>query len=657
VALEPHHTALPAVRGRDADEPIPWQQFTTLVGRRHGVTAAALVLIAAQIVWKALVLRHFYFWQDDFTYFDRAIHSGLTWSYLAKVQSGHLDIGPFALSWVIARLSLYNWTLVSFVLLAILLAGCLALLRLLRTLFGNRPAILIPLIIFLLCPLTVPDLVWWSNGIEGVGLQLAIFMSLDAHVRYLRTGARRQLAFAACWVVVGMLFSDKGIVVPFLILGVTAWFLVEGSATAALFRSVVRFWRAWVAYGVLVAGYAGLLAYELTTQPGAVPTKVTAPHGVGTFMADIMKDSFIPGALGGPWQWFGNGIDAFANPPAVLWRLALLVAAAIVGATIWYRRRAWRAWAILALWILFADMAPIIIGRTSLTNPAFTVFLGMDTHYVADAVGVLVICLSLALWPVADLDAGVSRPNVSPHAAAAKRVLPAQVVPTMTGFALAAFVVGSIYSVQTYVGATTTAPGRSFIATAREAVAATPPGTVIVDELAPPSIMLALLLGPVGYEDQVIGNIAPGKFSWVKHPYGTINDLRVFTPDGRLWPAGVIGVYSRLLPAGTSCWPAVGDTIDVRLNGTATVTNGPWTVRLAYVSKISQQVSVSFGQRSSVLQLRPGLNTAYVPVLGSGSSVSVVTADPAATCIGNIAVGGLFANKSDTPVPAHPAAG
>jgi len=655
VTLEPHHAALPASGRRTDDESILWRYFITLVARKHGVSVAAFTLIAAQLIWKAAVLSHFYFWQDDFTYFDRATFNGFTWSYLTKAQAGHVDIGPFALAWVIARISEYNWALVAFVLLALQLAGCLALLRLLRTLFGNRPAILIPLTIFLLCPLTIPDLVWWSNGIEGVGLQLAIFMAVDAHVRYLSSGHRRPLIAAAAWMLVAMLFSDKGLILPFLLLVITSAYFVEGRWPRAMFRALTAHWRAWVLYLILFAGYGAFFTVELM-QPGALPTKVTAPHGVGTFLAELLKDSFVPGAFGGPWRWFGNGIDAFATPPDALMWLSWIAAIAVMAATIWYRRHAWRAWAILAAWILVADMVPIIIGRTTLEDPALTVFLGLDTHYVADAVSILVICLGLALWPVAgrvdqragQLDRGARRQALA---------MPAPVTPVVTCFILTAFAIGSVYSVQTYVGSTTSQPGRSFFATARQALKEVPPGTVVVDGLAPPSVMASLLLGPGGYDDQVIGAMAPGKIHWISQPYGTIANLKVFTSDGRLWPAAIVGPYSGLMPTGDSCWPSSQQYIDVPLNSTANVTHGPWTLRMSYISSIAQQVSVFFGDRWTPLALKRGENTAYLPVYGSGSQVTIMAKAPASLCVGNIAVGTIFQNQSDTPVPAVPASG
>jgi hypothetical protein len=647
VTIEPHRSAWPAT-GRDEDA-IAWEELASHVVRRHGVTMAAVGMIAVQMVWKAAVLSHFYFWQDDFVYFDKALEHGLTWPYLTTLQAGHLDPGPFTLTWAMSRISLYNWTLVCVVLLVILLASCVALLRLLRTLFGNRPAILIPLAIYLVSPLTVPDLVWWSNGIEGVALALATFMSLDAHVRYVRTGRSRHMIVAAVWLAIGMLFFEKGIVLPFLLFALTSAFLVEGRWIRAALRAAARYWKAWVLYGVVLVAYSAVFAV-LLTRPGAVPGKRGAPQDVLGFTTDLVKDTFVPGALGGPWHWFPNKVEAFAAPPTALIWLSFLVAIAIVAVSIYHRKYAWRAWAILAAWLVVADMVPIIAGRLVLSNTTFLPFLALDTHYVADAVPVLAICLSLAFWPVTgqpDL-----RRTRSPNSELG------QVGPVATGIVLTAFIFGSIWSVQSYVNVTTTQPGRAFIANAREALAQVPRGTPVADQLASSNLMSALLLGPYGYEDEVLGKMAPGKVRWIREPDGTIANLKVFAPDGTLWPAAVVGVYSQPIPGNRGCWPASGESIQVPLRSVATATNPPQTLRISYVSALNQQVLVYFGGRWQQLALKKGLNTAYLPVWGSGNSVVVSTpGHNRKLCVGSVAVGVILQNLSGSPIPAIPFAG
>src|ERR1700735_4367154 len=178
---------------------------------RNAITVAAVALIVVQLWWKAGLLSHFYFRQDDFQILDHALASRFSGTYLITIDGGHLMPGGLALAWVLARVSLYDWTLASLVILAMLAAASLALLRLLRTLFGSRPAILIPLTIYLFTPLTVPGLSFWATTLNWLPLQLAILMAADAHIRYVRTGRFRHAAVAAAWLALGMLFGEAGI--------------------------------------------------------------------------------------------------------------------------------------------------------------------------------------------------------------------------------------------------------------------------------------------------------------------------------------------------------------------------------------------------------------------------------------------------------------
>jgi hypothetical protein len=632
------------------------------------VTIVAVGLIVAELAWKAAILRHFYFWQDDFVFFDRALHSGFSWQYLMKVEGGHLDPGPFACSWLLARISLYNWTLVSAVILAILAATGLAMLRLLRTLFGNRPAILIPLVVYLFSPLTIPAAVWWSSAIETLPLQLAACLALDAHVRYVRGRRARHLVASIIWLVAGLAFFEKAMVLPLLLFAVTAAFLTEGGLPGARWpalRSALVTWRrAWLGYASVLVLYAGVFAVQVT-RPGATPGRRGAPHEVPGLVTGLIKTTFVPGALGGPWRWFPSGVQAFATPPAVLAWLAVLVAATIVGVSIARRRAAWRAWAILAGWLVLADLVPVIVGRSVLVDPRFRVFLPLDTHYVADAVPILAICLGLAFCPLADQpDHGLV-----PQAAgvrgtgwrgtgwrgAGERASG----PLAVGLALGVFLLGSAWSGQSYLRSTTTGPGRAYLANARRAVRSVPRGTPVVDQFAGSALMSALVLGPYGYDSEVVGSLAPGRIRWTRQPDSTIAGLRVLDGAGALRPAAVVGVVSKLIPDRGGCWPVHGQDIYVPLTGLADSAQDSAqhqaTIRMSYVSSTDQRVVVSFGGRRAAVTLRRGLDTAYLPAAGSGRSVLIVTPGSARTlCVGSIAVGALLPNLSGPQIPAHP---
>jgi hypothetical protein len=152
--------------------------------------------------------------------------------------------------------------------------------------------------------------------------------------------------------------------------------------------------------------------------------------------------------------------------------------------------------------------------------------------------------------------------------------------------------------------------------------------------------------------------MAPGRIRWAAQPAGTIADLKVLGPDGRLWPAAAVGVASQPVPANRGCWPLKGENIPVPLRTAAKVINGSWTLRMSYASATAQQVYVYFGGRLAPLALKQGLNTAYLAVQGSGNEI-VVTAPGgmAKLCVGNIEVGVLLQNLSGPPIPAVGAPG
>ena len=178
--------------------------------RANPVLATGLLLIGAQLLWKAGLLGRSFFRLDDYYYLEHASAQGLSWSYLTWVNAGHLDVVGSAIAWVLVRISPDDWTLASAATLVLLGGTCLALLRMLRTLFGDRPGILLLLALYMLSPLSLPGLSWWTVTLEQLPLQLAIFCAVSAHVRYLRTGRVKHAAAAAAWQAVAHAFGLPG---------------------------------------------------------------------------------------------------------------------------------------------------------------------------------------------------------------------------------------------------------------------------------------------------------------------------------------------------------------------------------------------------------------------------------------------------------------
>lgn len=608
--------------------------------RRNGVTLVALALIAIQLWWKAVLLGHFYFRQDDFEWQDHALSSKLTWSYLMPVVNGHLMPGGFALVWAIARASFYDWTLVSAVALVLIAASSLALLRLLRTLFGSRPAILVPLIVFLFTPLVVPGLSFWASAITWLPLQVTTFMAADAHIRFVRAGKFRWALAATIWIVVGMLFSDVGLLVPFLLFAITSGFLMPGTWPRAAAATLRRQAGAWLVYAVLSAGYLVVFLIQLRSS-NQQPGRPGATAGVLQFASTAVRVSFVPAAFGGPWHWFANGDYALTVETPVLTQLSWVAAVAVILVSLWYRRHGWRAWAILAAWLVVGDFAPVIIARVGQTPGSL---LGMDLHYLADSLPALVICLGLAFWPVAGEEN------------AYRAVLPPVPVRlTAVCAVLGCFLAGSVWSERAYINDTTSTPVSSYIATATAALRQAPAGTVIVSAPVPDTVMEQALFGSAAYTRQVLGPLAPksARLRWTTSPSGVISNVMVFDSLGRLRAAVVQGPVSTPAPGRHGCYPVTSSGTRIPVAGN--LYYWYWTMQLSY-SGPATTLQVQYGRGVHTVTLPAGTHSVFLPATGNGSTVIIsnIGSGGPPTCVSRLAVGTLQPSRNSIPIPFYP---
>jgi hypothetical protein len=631
--------ALPAPETSiSAADPIQWL-------RRNAVVVTAVVLICLQLWWKAGLLAHSFFRLDDFYIIERASAYGLSWKYLMWVDAGHLMPLGLAIGWFVVRLSPYSWALASVVTLVLLAATCLALLRLLRTLFGDHPGILIPLLIYLVSPLSFAGLSWWVVTLELLPLQLAIFCAVTAHVKYLRTGRLAYLLATAGWLLVGMASSLKGAFVPLLLFALTSAFFTSGRWSQGVLIALREHWRVWAAYLALLAGYGALYLSRLSTstvQPGPPGTF----SSVFAMASDLLRDTFVPGAFGGPWQWFGGQGDALANPPAGLLQASWVLAAAVVVVSLWNRLHAWRAWLILACWLVAADIIPVALGqRASFLPGALT---GHETRYVWDAVAVLAICVGLAFLPM------VGEESVRPQLL---RRLTTQHVRSVTACLVTALVIGSVWSFRDFKAVTTSAPGRSYIATARLALAEAPPGTVIVDDPVPQAAFGGLFVGPSSEASAVLAPLQHAQAvppAFITQPHGTFDHLLEFDGWGRLVLSEVVGVANKPLAAGLSCWPAVNNTITIPL---AWKTLSARTLRIGYLSGGTGEISVTFAGKSQLYKAVRGINAGYLPVHGNGKVIIVKLVSGVRPCIGDVEAGVLLPAASGPAIPQYAVSG
>jgi hypothetical protein len=602
--------------------------------RGKSLILAGVALIAVQLGWKAYLLSHFYFRQDDFQLIDHALSSSFTVRYLFTIGPEQLAPAGRAFTWLLVRVSVYDWTLASGCTLILLAAVSLAMLRLLLLIFGSRPAILVPLIIFLFTPLTLPGLSFWTTTLLWLPLQLTMILALSSHIRYLRSGSAAHAIAAAAWLVTGMLFDELGVLVPVLLFALTSAFFTPGRPghwwqTACL--AARRYWRAWAMYGVVAVAYAVVYLIRLPTSIQQ-PTRPPSLSGVLNLAATMVRVSFVPAALGGPWDWSADGGGyGYAAETRGLTQLSWVLALLIVAASMRYRSHALRAWGILAGWLLLADLLPVVFSRLT-ELPATR--LGADLHYVADSAPVLALCVGLAFWPVigAEQPYRVARPTSRPLA--------------VTSLALVgAFVLGSFWSGVAYLNQTSSTVARSYIGHARLALARAPTGTVIVTGPTPAAVMFARFLGTAAQTSRVLQPLAPkaARIRFTTAPAGVISNLMIFTSRGTLRPALDVGATS-VSPAGkTGCWPVLAQPTTIPLR--ASLFAYGWIVRVSY-SGPAATVQLRFGTAVRDARLRAGTHDLYVPVIGAGGSIVVRRLTPGApVCIASVTVGLEYVTK------------
>lgn len=638
----------------DTGADVEWADLRPMAAwiREHRVLLGAVALIVAQLAWKAQFLSHLYFRQDDFHDLDLAVGHQFTWSYLTYIGSGHLIVGLRVIAWVLVRISStpYNWAAASVVSLAFVAAAAAAAYRLLRDLFGDRPVILVLLAMYLLTPLTLPDLGIWSSAMESVPLQLSTFLAISAHVRYVRSGRTRHLAAAGLWIVVGMAFFEKGLVLPALLFAITAAYLTDRrTVVAGALRAFRRYWRAWLLYAVLAAVYLAILLVSLRTSASRPGVPLSA-RGVATFSSELLRDTFLPGAIGGPWKWFpvpGNSFS-FAAPSPGLVVLSAAVAVAVIGISIAMRPTAWRAWAILAGWLITADMAPVVIGRLDLISPSV---LGLETRYVADATPILIVCLGLAFLPLAGV-AGSGRVHVSRRRQLVRPETARSALAAMVGL----FVFGSIWSVQAYENDTNGTQARSYIVNAGMALRQVPKGTLVVQRPLPQNILVGTF-GAYAYTSKVIGAMERGKLAgkvrWIREPRGTVGNLWVFGPDGRLYQARVLGATARPA-AGRHCFAQRQGTVRARFAAPSSAFSG--TLRFGYFlyAPHPATVYVTYRGTEQPIRLKPGLHAGYLPVTGKASRVIIRDIDGGRLCIGDVEAGNIGRAAFSQVIPPLP---
>ncbi|GAA2892520.1 hypothetical protein GCM10010517_57050 [Streptosporangium fragile] len=596
---------------------------------RAPVTLGAALLIVASLGLRVLILRDAYFVEDDLLFVGNAYENGLTLDFVTRVHKGHFMPGAIALTWVLSRIAPYDWLLVASVTFAAQALLSVLMFRLLRLLFGTRPAILAPLAVFLFSPLTVPAFGWWAAAINAVPLQLALVLALTCQVRFARGEGVRYARRALGWTVFGMAFSTKGVFAVFLLFALTTAFLGDREVgwVRAMLREVRRNWRLWSVHVMVVAAYTIVYLLRADTAPGE-GASVPRPDVAADLVELMLGHTFPSGAVGGPVTWSPvTPTGGLAGPSGSFVAVAWAVLAAVVVITVVRRRRAPRAWITLAGYLLFADAVPTVIARGDYTS-----LVGAETRYVADAVVVLAVGLGLALLPVLGEEGAYRRPPFS----AGWRV-PAPVIAVIAVIVVGAYLAVSVVSVDAYRRTLSGDRVRAYLGTVARQLAAAPDDVVIYPTPLPDDIVLPLN-GNRRLSHRLLAPLArPVVRIRMAFPEPS-HDARVFDRNGRLARMSVFGFFGAR-GEGERCMPTRDGMMHfpdaVSFGGAATAG------AVAYTAERPASVTVEVGGERIVLALRAtDRGLIHFPVHAVGRGMRITLDDPAAgVCVTGVALG------------------
>ncbi|WP_043722274.1 hypothetical protein [Micromonospora maris] len=658
-------------------------------GRLSGdrIATAALVMIAVSVLWRAQVASRGFLAADDYVLITQAAESRLTVEHLFALYNNHLMPGGRLLIWLVTEyVGLAYWPYVLLMAIGQAILG-ITFFRLLRRMLRPSALLLLPLGLLLFSPLTLEASTWWAVGVNMLPMQIAMVLAVSAQVGYVQTGRRRHLVSLASALLLGLFFFEKSILIVPLVFLLTAACYADGGPVRAIWTTIRRWWPSWLMLTVLSLGFAA--AYL-----GRSESSLRRPESVGevfSFLTQMFGSTVMPGLVGGPWQWLGAGDGApVASPPQLGTWVGWTIVAAVVAATVRQRRRAGRAWLLLAAYLL---MVAGMLAATRLGS-AFSGVAGGVPRYVSDVVVVAAICLGVAVVGLArrtDLTvpttpaqpviasttpavAATGQParlvsghgvihaeapvDPEPHPGrAAPGPPPADVPPSnptepptpgllgpvperyreavtvVLVLLLVAVGLGTVWTTARYGDEWAAKSGRSYIDTVRIEMASAPPDTVFFDAPVPDNVV-PRLSSPYNLQSRFF------------RAFGTrptfvdeTDNASVLDDLGRIQVATIVGSIIQPGPQ-EGCGYRVGTGETVRMPLNEPRFEWHWVVRIGYLSSADGTATLRLGDGVAQFPIRKGLNQRFFRITGGGDTVELtVTSGEVSLCTNEIAIG------------------
>ena len=607
------------------------ESLADLRGVRHDrLFQSGLLIVVVSLLLKVYVLSESYFVEDDFLFFAMANALDMTPEFLLELHKGHFMPGGMFLIYLQNAFWPYHWASAAGLMLALQMVAILSFFRLLWELFGRRWALLVPLTVYALAPLTIPVLGWWAAALNAVPFQLAIVLSLLWTVRYLRTGLTRFGWWAGMAAVFGMLFSVKALFLPPLLFVFAVTFLYPGGPVRAAryaFGLDRKFWSGVVA---LTLGY--LLLYLARQNAGdasegaSVPVWDTAVELTRRMLTEV----FPTAVLGGPYEW--NPITptgGLVDPGGMVLIGSWIVFGAIVLVSLRLRGGAWRAWLLLLGYLVFVDAIPTIIARGDVYGE-----VGSDPRYVADAAVVFALVLALAFLPTKEERAREHTGNAGEEGSPRRglRLVPPNHLTRVLALVVTLVYAGSAgYSTYSYAQTLSGDRLREYLTNARASLQQVPEDAGIYSRPVPDDIVLEWN-GPRRLSSYVLAPLADEDLADRMYEPEAASTAHVFDDEGHLVEAAAPSQVNAFVPdEDMDCmesWDGLMSWSVWEFGGIEQVAT------IGYTSEEDADLVVVVGDEEVVTELPAAPDGAfwYVPV-GQRSDVFALFTEADKTCV------------------------
>lgn len=580
--------------------------------RSSRVLQAAVALILVQLGYRAWATFTSWYTFDDYTFMSKLANEGTSPDVALEPYAGHVMPAGMYLSWLADHVAPFDFRVNAAMLVLMQLIASVGLLVMLVRLFGARWAILPPLVIYLFCTISVPVAIWWAAAINQLPLQIVLFWGLAAHVSYLRTTRPRHLVAALLWVVAGLLFYEKCLLVIGAYAIVTLAYFTTGDLRSRIAEAWQRYRGATVLYAATGVAYVAFYAnWALNFSP-----QQAGNDALGEVITNMVFSGYLPAVLGGPLQWDKIGQFSLASPNDAIVIGSVVIWGLVLREIHRSRSKSLRAWFVPAFF-LGCNIVLVLAGRVSFVGA----LISLDFRYQGELPAATAVALACATMPILG-----ARDRVEVRGASELLDHPNRVAA-----ATAAVAVLSLVSSTTYITYwSDTMKARPYFDHLLPAVRAAKEPIPLVDTTVPGFVMWEL-----GYPGNLLSHLLLPYASHADYRVVATDQLNVVDSSGSVVPAVVTGVRHSLPGPRESCGYAVrGSDRSIPLDGP--VVFGSWWVRMGYLSSANSPVVVTAGDATYSTVLKAGVHALYfqggdrfdsIEVSGLASGVTMCTDD------------------------------